>query len=752
MQTSYGFSSEPLRMLSWQSDTILNPVEHLLEHLLTGKIPPGAPPETALLAEHVLQSKPSAERLVVIGGGTGLSTIVGGNSRLPDWPDQPNIGLKRDFSNLTAIVCTTDDGGSTGRLLQILPMIAVGDLRKLLLSSISPQKLQSAYGLNAAKTANLIRLLYEIFNYRFREEETSDFDTLRNPLRVVSPSLLNVCPKILTDALRELGTYISPEGPGPTIHTAGHSLGNLLLTAVIFREASGETSKPPGLREIQRGIDCIAVLIGAPAGMVHAATSTPGQLKFCYANGVSVLGQSKSTYYRRSSPVNRVVSVYASRPITSLAGQKALREADAILYAPGSLYSSILPVLQLEPIISAIRDNHKALKILGANAWIQEGETDISLKNQGRGFQVSELIEAYDRNIPGGVHGMLDVVLSANLEHVPGNILRNYALEGKYPIFLDKSNVESLGIRSIEATLFSQERQVKNRIIQHDPQRFSLAIRTLLYADRHLRREKVYSLRGTVVRKQARAAMNTRKSGTKEYGRKPFLCEHMSAIRKQLQNKNFQPKELRDILTSVAWENRDIQPAHLAFFKGVHVLTANQWNRSTEWDNVLGYFDPEDQIIKLHQSLIHNPARLQEDLLVALGESLLGCYIETRRWIPQKGSRVYEILLRLEKDRNGYLTNAQLHTYLKLAKMIQDPVNDRIYQIVINEGGGFLPSGLMFGLMYSWYILGRGFTAEYEMSLLQWPLKSLNPLHAKDRIRKEALVSFFRTEIFGHKD
>jgi hypothetical protein len=82
--------------------------------------------------------------------------------------------------------------------------------------------------------------------------------------------------------------------------------------------------------------------------------------------------------------------------------------------------------------------------------------------------------------------------------------------------------------------------------------------------------------------------------------------------------------------------------------------------------------------------------------------------------------------------------------------MIPDPVDDRVFRITINSDGGFLPPGLLFGLLYAWYLTGNGFTMEYEMTLLRWPLKSLIPLHAKDRLRKEALVAFFRTEIFGH--
>ena len=84
--------------------------------------------------------------------------------------------------------------------------------------------------------------------------------------------------------------------------------------------------------------------------------------------------------------------------------------------------------------------------------------------------------------------------------------------------------------------------------------------------------------------------------------------------------------------------------------------------------------------------------------------------------------------------------------------MVPDRSDTRVFGITINEDGGFLPPGLLFGLLFCWYLTGKGLTMEYEMTLLRWPLKSLIPLHAADRRRKEALVRFFRTEIFGHQD
>lgn len=54
-------------------------------------------------------------KVVAIGGGTGLSTLL--------------RGLKQHTSNITAIVTVADDGGSSGRLRQSLGVLPPGDFR-----------------------------------------------------------------------------------------------------------------------------------------------------------------------------------------------------------------------------------------------------------------------------------------------------------------------------------------------------------------------------------------------------------------------------------------------------------------------------------------------------------------------------------------------------------------------------------------------------------------------------------------------
>jgi uncharacterized cofD-like protein len=741
--------TDPPENTGWQPEIAKTKIEHLMEYLLTGTLASNAPAETTKLAERIRRSDLRDTSVVILGGGTGLSTIVGGNSQLPDWPARFDLGLKQDFDTLDYAVCTTDDGGSTGKLLKLLPMIGVGDLRKLLLSSIQQENLKRKYAIRGEQIRNVIYIVHHLFNYRFTRQ-SSDFKYYRNPLHLVSPELRASCPELLARTLRKFGMYVTAGGSGPTIPPTGHALGNIFLTAAIFMAANGRTDRPPLLSQIQIGINRIADLIGAPVGRIHAATATPGQLKFRYTNGVEVYGQSKSALASRSVPVDRITVDFTRKPVVSTAVQNTIKKADLIIFAPGSLYTSIIPILQLEPIVDAIRSNTGALKILAANSWVQEGETDKSFKNRKRGFLVSELIEACGRNVTGGIEGLFDVVLSANMGQIPGNILLNYALEGKSPICLDRLPVEAMDVRPVEATLFTPQNNNVNQLIHHDPQRFSLAIRTLLYIDRFLKHKKGYTLRSSAKSKRIRSVIKPKTRGSIKKYRSPLLCDYVNSIKTVLKEKDIRPSELRDHFIDLAWENRDLRPAHLQFFKGVRFIPAPKWNRSTELDNVLGYFDPQDEYIKLRKDLLLNPPRLHEDMLIALGESLLGRYIQKRRWIEQNGSRCYEITLEPAAERKCYLNDSQLHTYLALARMVPDTRNNRIYRITINRDGGFLPPGLLFGLFYAWYLSGKGFTMEYEMTLLRWPMKSLIPLHAKDRVRKEALVTFFRKEIFGH--
>ena len=67
---------------------------------------------------------PTGPRIVAIGGGTGLPTVLRGLRQASD-------GLGVD-ANLTAVVTVMDDGGSSGELRQSLGVLPPGDIRNCL--------------------------------------------------------------------------------------------------------------------------------------------------------------------------------------------------------------------------------------------------------------------------------------------------------------------------------------------------------------------------------------------------------------------------------------------------------------------------------------------------------------------------------------------------------------------------------------------------------------------------------------------
>jgi len=76
-------------------------------------------------------------RVVAIGGGTGLSTVL--------------RGLKEYTDNLTAVVTVFDDGGSSGRLRRELGILPPGDIRDCLVALAESEPLMT-----------------ELFEYRFQ--------------------------------------------------------------------------------------------------------------------------------------------------------------------------------------------------------------------------------------------------------------------------------------------------------------------------------------------------------------------------------------------------------------------------------------------------------------------------------------------------------------------------------------------------------------------------------------------------------
>ncbi|WP_239616447.1 gluconeogenesis factor YvcK family protein [Cohnella mopanensis] len=287
-------------------------------------------------------------RIVVIGGGTGLSVML--------------RGLKQKPLDITAIVTVADDGGSSGILREELQIPPPGDIRNVLTA-----------------LADTEPLLAEVLKYRFQN-----------------------------------GTGL-----------AGHSLGNLILAAMT--DITGDFVT--GITELSR--------IFAVRGRVLPAANQAIVLKAEMEDGSIVVGE--STIPKSGLAIRKVFLEPADVEALPEAVQ-ALRDADAILIGPGSLYTSILPNLIVPKLAEAIIQSD-AVKLFVCNVMTQPGETD--------NYSVSDHLTAIHSHIG---HHIFDYVI-VNDGEIPPQVQSLYAEKGSTAVHLDLEEVTKRGYKVIADTL-----------------------------------------------------------------------------------------------------------------------------------------------------------------------------------------------------------------------------------------------------------------------------------------------------------
>ena len=117
------------------------------------------------------------KKVVVLGGGNGLSTLLS--------------GLKEFPVEITAIVSVSDDGKSTGRLREEFSVPAMGDIRRVLisLSEVEP-------------------IVGELFNYRFNTSSDLDGHSVGN---LILTALANITGN-MSDGIEALSKVFNLKG------------------------------------------------------------------------------------------------------------------------------------------------------------------------------------------------------------------------------------------------------------------------------------------------------------------------------------------------------------------------------------------------------------------------------------------------------------------------------------------------------------------------------------------------------------
>lgn len=229
---------------------------------------------------------------------------------------------------------------------------------------------------------------------------------------------------------------------------AGHSLGNLMLMALAERTGSWVDAVAEAGRYLgARG----RVIPATPVGLALEGETVDGER----ISGESRIGAAPSAIRR--------VWFEPPDPAPSDGVIEALSQADLIVVGPGSLFTSLLPVLLTRGVADAIRRS-RALRVLVGNLMTQPGETVGSLADH---------LEALEQHAGPG---LVDVVL-LNAAPIDAARIRPYCEQGAE--LVSRAGLSARRETAVIVPLVNDSGKVR-----HDPSRLAEALLRLSEAHR----------------------------------------------------------------------------------------------------------------------------------------------------------------------------------------------------------------------------------------------------------------------------
>lgn len=276
---------------------------------------------------------------------------------------------------------------------------------------------------------------------------------LRQELGMLPPGDIRNCILALSDVEPLMEAVLKYRFPYGSLKN--QNFGNLMLAAM-----NGVTGS--FLEAVRSLSDILAI-----QGRVLPVTTGDARLCAELSDGAVVTGESCIPEYSKEHHA-KICRVFLDRDDIEANPEavSAIAEADAIVISPGSLYTSILPVLLLEEIRTALITAKNAKKIYVCNVMTQNGETD--------GYDVADHIQAITEHIGQQI---IDVCL-VNHDPVSEEILCNYRREQATIVHLDENRVKELGVRVLTGSFATvvEERQV----LRHDSFKIAAAIDQLM--------------------------------------------------------------------------------------------------------------------------------------------------------------------------------------------------------------------------------------------------------------------------------
>ncbi len=189
---------------------------------------------------------------------------------------------------------------------------------------------------------------------------------------------------------------------------------------------------------------------------------------------------------------------------------EAIKEADAIVIGPGSLYTNVIPNLLVRGIAKAIKES-EGIKIYVSNIMTELGQTDE--------YTLSDHIKAINEYIGQGI---IDYCIYDTGEIVP-EFIKKYNLKGSDVVLADKQKAKDMGVRLVQRDLS----KVEGDSIRHDSDVIALAIIQLICDELKfddMENDSQYMLLNSRLKETKREIKKREKKEKKfiESGKKPF--------------------------------------------------------------------------------------------------------------------------------------------------------------------------------------------------------------------------------------
>lgn len=283
---------------------------------------------------------------------------------------------------------------------------------------------------------------------------------LRSELGVLPPGdarqcLLAFAPEGLQKDLVNLFQFRFPADTA----WAGHNPINVELAALEMIYGSHEMA----IRAFQN--------IHAIPGNLVPISLNKANLVAKLSDGSELLGEDAIDLRHRAAGFDATVSIdYIALDAPAFPNPSALRaieEADAVVLAPGDLYTSVLPHLLVDRVADTIAQS-KATKVYCGNLMTKPGETD--------GFKASDFLrELVDYLCTPAID-----VLVFNDAPLPENVVAYYAKEGQQPVEVDVEACQAV-LPQAQLELAPLAYFPKNqRVLRHHPQLLAQAILSAL--------------------------------------------------------------------------------------------------------------------------------------------------------------------------------------------------------------------------------------------------------------------------------